>query len=382
MIPLNTIIPGDCLQIMRFMPAECIDSVITDPPYGLEFMGKNWDRGVPGVEFWAEAFRVTKPGGYILAFGGTRTWHRLACAIEDAGWEIRDCLLWLYGTGFPKGLDISAGIDAALGADRDPAAGSREWTGGARGGGIKGTVKGTETRQITTAAATEEAAAFDGYKTGLKPAWEPIILGLKPPAGGFAENALKHGLAGLNIGGCRIPAEKATGGGGNGSRGYAGGLESCEEGGRPVDGRFPTNVILDPEAAGLVDAASGVSVSKVQEYKGGTGNSCGYSKKAGGIRGHNDSGGASRFFYCAKASQSERDGSTHPTMKPLDLMRYLCRLTKPPGGGVVLDPFSGSGTTLLAARETGRDFVGIELSPEYVDIIRKRLAASWQPEIF
>jgi site-specific DNA-methyltransferase (adenine-specific) len=334
---------GDCLEVMATMPKACIDSVVTDPPYGLSFMGKAWDHGVPGVPFWEAALRVAKPGAMLLAFGGTRTFHRLTCAIEDAGWEIRDCLMWLYGSGFPKSHDISKAM------------GNKLW---------------------------------HGWGTALKPAWEPIILAMKPLAGTFAANAAEHGVAGLHIDGCRIHSGTSSGGDKSGGTalGQGSGWNQHENRTTGIDrsmaaGRWPANVILDEEAGAMLDEQSGESQSpatytRTTKSENKTAYSPGIGEHAGSVSlNYGDKGGASRFFYCAKASKSEKGaGNTHPTVKPLKLMEYLCKLTATPTGGVVLDPFCGSGSTLVAAQNVGRDFIGIELNSEYVEIARARTA--------
>ncbi|HUU96831.1 MAG TPA: site-specific DNA-methyltransferase, partial [Phycisphaerae bacterium] len=201
------VVLGDCLERIAEMPADSVDAIVTDPPYGLSFMGKGWDHGVPGEPFWAEALRVAKPGAPLLAFGGTRTHHRLMCAIEDAGWEIRDCLMWLYGSGFPKSLDVSKAIDAAAGAEREVVGRSARHVSGKadqRTEGLRGTSTFQESvgmGQFLTAPATDLARRWHGYGTALKPAWEPIILARKPLAGTVAANVQQYGTGGLNIDG-------------------------------------------------------------------------------------------------------------------------------------------------------------------------------------
>jgi site-specific DNA-methyltransferase (adenine-specific) len=350
---------GDCREVMATMDADSVDAIVTDPPYGLAFMGKGWDHAVPGVEFWAEALRVAKPGTHLVAFGGTRTFHRLACAIEDAGWEVRDCLSWLYGSGFPKSHN------------------------GPWGG------------------------------TALKPAWEPIILARKPLAGTVAANVQSHGTGALNVDGCRVGTEQTItvrngNSGGNGAYG-------CDE--RVFSrvnppGRWPANVVLDEDAAAMLDRQTGTLISGKMRAGTQRKNLMGYhgAMPAETMRDtYGDTGGASRFFYVAKASRSEREagitgetravgsvnlrtdshaernGQTttparnhHPTVKPIALMRWLCRLVTPPGG-VVLDPFTGSGTTGCAATLEGFGFVGIEREAEYVAIAERRIA-HWERE--
>lgn len=416
---MSKLIHGDCLDVMSRGTANTFDAVVTDPPYGLKFMGKQWDHGVPGVPFWEQALRVTKPGGILLAFGGTRTFHRLACAIEDAGWEIRDCLSWMYGTGFPKSRNIGKALDKMNGESgrllkftrwmrttgvtakqineatgtfmgshyltdkTQPAIPTTELWGKLRvlcgdiptwvddlvrrieaerevigeqtkgSSPLPGNHDGTwadgqkdGTFQITTPA-TDEAKIWEGWGTALKPAWEPIILAMKPCDGTFANNALAHGVAGLNIDGCRIGSELLTyvtrGVGGMDKRRY-------DQGTRPTDysesktpeppitvkGRWPANLVLDEEA-GAGEA-----------WK--------------------------RYFYCAKASKKERgEGNKHATVKPLALMRYLCRLVKTPTGGKILDPFMGSGTTGVAALQEGMEFVGIEQEQEHYETAKRRV---------
>jgi len=418
--PAAQVLVSDCIEAMRGLNSDSVDAIVTDPPYGLEFMGREWDHGVPGVPFWVEALRVLKPGGHLLAFGGTRTYHRLACAIEDAGFEVRDCLMWLYGSGFPKSLDVSKAIDrvrddseevyrvttwvreardaAGIGnAEIDAAFGfhgmAGHWTSGAsqptvptleqvpklldvlgdpevpeeirrllldlngrKGepgeawfrremigthpgdmGGLGGQRLGKSGGDIT-APATEAAQTWEGWGTALKPAWESIILARVPLAGTVAFNVQAHGTGALNVDGCRIGAE---------------------------GGRWPANLLLDGEAAAMLDEQSG--------------------------------GGASRFFYTAKASGSDRGNRTfealplfgveeserrnaHPTVKPTPLMDYLCRLVTPPGG-LILDPFCGSGSTGVAAIEEGFRFLGIEREEEYAATARERLAEALEARL-
>lgn len=327
---------GDCLEVMAGMEPNSVDSIITDPPYGLLFMGKDWDHGIPGIPFWQAALRVAKPGAILMAFGGTRTFHRLACAIEDAGWEIRDTMMWVYGSGFPKSHNL----------DGD----------------------------------------FDGWGTALKPAWEPIIIAMKPCDGTFAQNAEKWGVAGFWIDGGRIPigegdniyAKNPHTLGTIGENGiYGAGKPTMYEVGK---GRWPANLIHDgsDEVVGLFPMTNGgaLRIATRQRNKGWCNSSPGGGVEA--IDNFGDSGSAARFFYAAKSSRSERTcGGTvengHPTCKPVSLMRYLCRLTKTPTGGVVLDPFMGSGTTGVAAIMEGRDFIGIEKEPEYMAIAERRI---------
>lgn len=351
---------GDCLDVMREMPEACVDAVVSDPPYGLSFMGKQWDHGVPGVAFWAEALRIAKPGAHIVAFGGTRTHHRLVCAIEDAGWEIRDEIQWLFGSGFPKSHNIG-----------------------------------------------------EGRGTALKPACEPICLARKPLIGTVAANVEAHGTGALNIDACRVPADdnttKAWRGEGDRPRDqYRTGTS-----GKPVPtdlGRWPANVIHD----GSLDVLAAFPEAKGQQGFVGERHGDRDSVNCYGDWGPRpdtppraDSGSAARFFYCAKATKADRDEgiegdeqqfvqwqtangtsgkasslsegrdtrrkNIHPTVKPVELMRYLCRLITP-DGGIVLDPFMGSGSTGKAAVLDGYRFIGIEKEPQYIEIARARIA--------
>jgi DNA modification methylase len=373
-----------CLELARWK-FDVVHSIVTDPPYGLKFMGKDWDHGVPGVPFWVEALRVLKPGGYLLAFGGTRTYHRLACAIEDAGFEIRDCLMWLYGSGFPKSLDVSKAIDKAAGAERVDLGPNPNKVGHScdmRGGSYIGEKKANmaEVCRIT-APSTPEAKQWDGWGTALKPAYEPIILARKPLVGTVAANVLAHGTGGLNVDGCRVgtfndgAARANTPGSG---RMKAGGSPiGTFERSNPSQGRWPANVILDEEVGRMLDEQSGISkssggrvsnISKTSKIYGG-GKGLGQDLSADAVRGdpgYGDKGGASRFFYCAKASKKERnqglpigEENKHPTVKPIALMRYLVRLVTPPGG-TVLDIFLGSGSTAVAALQENCNVLGID----------------------
>jgi DNA modification methylase len=408
---------GDCREVIPQLE-ESFDACVTDPPYhlttgkkggsgpasvnlespygrariGTGFMGKAWDGGDVAFrpETWEVVSRVLKPGAHVMAFGGTRTFHRLACAIEDAGFEIRDMLMWLYGSGFPKSLDISKAIDRAAGAERKVVETRR-----VKGGGTEHINRGNLAQDFrpgayqkgenvldVTEPATEGAKLWDGYGTALKPAWEPIILGMKPCAGTFAENALGHGVAGLNIDGSRIDLDGDYKCGANGrpSQTGLGDNYDAAKANQPSDvGRWPANLILDEEAAALLDDQSGISESgamrrDVSGYVGESNTNL-LRGASGPSNQRADSGGASRFFYTAKADSAERGtGNNHPTVKPLDLMRYLCKLLAPPSGGLFLEPFAGSGTTLIACKALNIRAVGIELSEEYAEIAAKRLS--------
>ena len=400
---MPTIHNGDCIETMNAMPPESVDAIVTDPPYGLSFMQAKWDATPPGVQ-WAEAcYRVLKPGGHIAAFGGTRTWHRLAVAIEDAGFEMRDSLAWLYGSGFPKSHDIGKAIDKLAGAERE-VIGSKIGLPGYHlsGKGEAGPAYGSNLQKVTseqraaaaalTAPATPEAVQWDGWGTALKPAFEPIVLARKPLAEKtVARNVLAHGTGAINVDACRTAAiDKAKFPAGVVSKTesvYGGGAGIYGNRPRPDDaspsGRWPANVLLDHHAAAWVDEQSGhqkdgVTVNRNKNpeaekphtvYGGGWKNGDRPDITYGG------GGGASRFFYSAKAPKSERpnvNGVQHSTVKPLKIMRWLIRLVTPPGG-VVLDPFAGSGTTIEAALIEGFNPIGIEMEAEYLPLIQHRI---------
>lgn len=374
---ITTILHGDCIETMRTMPDNSIDSIVTDPPYGLGFMGKKWDSLPPGEEWERECLRILKPGGHLIAFGGSRTWHRLAVAIEDAGFEIRDGVLWLYGSGFPKSHDISKAIDKMAGAERE-VIGANPNHRAVSGVAYEGVYAGGNTGSSTiTAPATPEAQQWEGWGTALKPAYEPAVMARKPFTGTVAANVLEHGTGAINIDATRIETDEdrsrpprtpnAIYGGGNGT--------SLTASISNPSGRWPANVILDEHTAELLDKQSGTV--------GAHGSSRGVAS-AGGVTGwqsnnreteRNDSGGASRFFYCAKAPKSERpvvDGVAHATVKPLKLMRYLVRMVTPPGG-TILEPFAGSGTTIEAALIEGYNVIGIERETDYLPLIQHRI---------
>jgi site-specific DNA-methyltransferase (adenine-specific) len=393
---------GDCLEVMATMADNSVDAIVTDPPYGLSFMGKNWDHGVPGEAFWREALRVAKPGAHLLAFGGTRTFHRLAVAIEDAGWEIRDTigmphesgdrgdcpwlLAWVYGSGFPKSLDVSKAIDKAAGAERE-VVGKKDNKGRAPGNiaciGLNVDPEGDP----ITAPATPEAQQWSGWGTALKPAWEPVIMARKPLEGTVAANVLEYGTGAINVDGCRVRIQESLPSYTVGPKQGAGqGLNPrftrrnqqarADSGDNPrydPSGRWPANLIHDgsDEVVGLFPVTTSGDRKPTNNNNGnGWKNSCQQTlnKFAG------DSGSAARFFYCAKASKADRgEGNTHPTVKPTDLMRYLCRLVTPPGG-IVLDPFMGSGSTGKAAILEGFQFIGIEREAEYLAIAEARIS--------
>jgi DNA modification methylase len=386
---------GDCLEVMRTMPDASVDAVVTDPPYGLSFMGKRWDYDVPSVEVWAECLRVLKPGGHLLAFAGTRTQHRMAVRIEDAGFEIRDLIMWVYGSGFPKSLDVSKAIDRAAGAERE-VVGTKlglpgySLTDGAPGGvamegNVNGSLRNGAAECAITAPATPEAQQWSGWGTALKPALEPITVARKPLQGTVAANVLAHGCGGLNVDGCRVGLREARQLNRAGSIGYGGSEPQgiVEDGGM---GRWPANLIHSGEdevvrlfpqtVSGALNQASVKAENNIYGKHDAYANPKQYEP---------NTGSAARFFYTAKASRDDRsDGNTHPTVKPTDLMRYLCRLVTPPGG-TVLDPFMGSGSTGKAAMLEGFEFIGIEREPQYFAIAEQRItraaAAGYQPSL-
>lgn len=377
---------GDCLEVMKGIPDASVDSIVTDPPYGLSFMNRHWDYDVPSVEIWQECLRVLKPGGHLLAFAGTRTQHRMAVRIEDAGFEIRDMIAWVYGSGFPKSLDVSKAIDKAAGAEREiliERTNRSSFDPDAQGGG--GFQRGTI--QIT-APATDAARQWQGWGTALKPALEPVTVARKPLIGAVAENVLTHGTGALNIDGCRV--EHVTVGGGNLAlnphlrshiNGGNGGNIIAHEPERRVvtpnqSGRWPANLCHDGSdevLAAFPDAKGQQGVLTGAEPSSKTADVFGQYAGRSPSEPRGDTGSAARFFYCAKASKRDRgEGNNHPTVKPTDLMRYLCRLVTPPGG-VVLDPFMGSGSTGKAAVLEGFDFIGIERDPTYFLIAAGRI---------
>ena len=383
-----TLYVGDCREVIPGIEAP-FDYILTDPPYGLGFMGKDWDRGIPGPHFWEIIRAACKPGAICLAFGGPRTFHRLTCAIEDAGFEIRDCIMWVYGSGLTKSLDISKAIDKAAGAEREIIGRDTKWRNTAVSGAHRPTCGEGESELQAwdiTVPATPEAEVWNGWGTALKPAWEPIMLAMNPIEGTFADNALTHGVAGLNVDGGRVDANGELGintratsrpnGTGYRWQGHATGDRQ---------GRFPANLIHDgsDEVVGLFPVTCQVDKRKVKIQHQALGRYGIYGRFSGAkfTPAHNDTGSAARFFYCAKASRSERGkGNNHPTVKPLALLSYLLTLLQTPTGGRILDPFAGSGSTLVAARQAGREAVGIEISEEYAEITVRRIRAAERVE--
>lgn len=388
-----TVLHGDALVHIRSLSDNSIDAVITDPPYNLAFMGKAWDDHKTGRAFqdWCEVWlreclRVLKPGGHLLSFGGTRTWHRLASAAEDAGFEVRDSMAWLHGQGFPKSLDVSKAVESTIlnGSSNTRALRKTEQDGGGESYSLTGKNNGIlgETRvydRRTFTPATPEAQQWQGWGTALKPAFEPIVVARKPLTGTVAANVLEHGTGALNVDGCRIGSDEDTrrnARGGDNGLGGTGTFQIRERRAEDMpetSGRWPANVILDEHTAAIVDEQSGVSTSGAAGLKGSSGFADGYSGEYSVPYG--DTGGASRFFYNAKASKSERpvvNGIAHPTVKPIALMRWLVRLVAPPGG-VVLDPFAGSGTTAEACILEGFDCIVIEREDDYLPLIDERI---------
>jgi site-specific DNA-methyltransferase (adenine-specific) len=454
---LNKIHCANCITFMKELPDNSVDAIITDPPYGLGFMGKQWDTfdkyqfGIKGNEgkndlkvkknfnilprynnskglyyftlLWAkECLRILKSGGHLLSFGGTRTYHRMACAIEDVGFEIRDQIQWLYGSGFPKSLNISKAIDKKFGVEREIT--QEEIEQYKQNGNTNFDMRSSSSRERRDLPVAEKAIKWDGWGTALKPAHEPICMARKPISEKtVADNVLKWGTGGINIDASRIKFEsggtiatnpklrvekgcKTETGDRIFCQGKLGKKNTLAENVR-TGGRFPSNVILDEETAKMLDKQSGISkscggrIGKKSISNIDFGLSGEYKK---GDPGFGDIGGASRFFYCPKASKAERNkglkeleriktndgrkkeidnafqrGSTlrhnnHPTVKPIKLMQYLIKLITPPNG-VVLDCFAGSGSTLVACRNLGFDFIGIEKEQEYCDIANARIKA-------
>ncbi len=404
---------GDSLEVLRTLEENSIDAVVTDPPYGLSFMGKKWDYDVPSVDLFRSILRVLKPGGHILSFGGTRTYHRLACNIEDAGFEIRDQIQWIYGSGFPKSMNVALAIDKQSGAIGHRGKAFNTSGAGSRQKDLEGTNGHGE--PAYKEAKTDAAKQWQGFGTALKPANEPIVLARKPLSEStVAKNVLKYGTGALNIDGTRIGTERIAQhqrdlSQAHGDKWAAGTKQPVLGVTNYTTGRWPANVLFDESAAEMLDEQSGVSGDRARTSSGKSLNLFGGDKENIGQRGFADKGGASRFFYVAKASKRERNAGLegmpeiskshlaspdgggggwskdsdknpnlpranhHPTVKPIKLMEYLCKLITPPGG-VILDPFCGSGSTGVAAVNLGFKFIGIEREKEYVAIAEKRIA--------
>ena len=411
---------GNNIEVIATFPDNSVDSIVTDPPYELGFMGKSWDSsGIAyNVELWQECLRVLKPGGHLLSFGGSRTYHRMACAIEDAGFQIRDQIMWVYGSGFPKSLNIGKAIDKVAGAERQ-VVGTYE-THDIRNAGLMDR-KGSMTVAVT-APFTPEAQQWDGWGTALKPAHEPIVMARKPLDGTVANNVLTHGVGGINIDGCRVQSDDKTKSEGHFRKGNVIGDERTSiaaghfgdgawvAGTDLSQGRFPANFIHDgsDEVTELFPDTGKSTGGRIGKKSMGNVTNVPAGQFEAGDPEYGDCGSAARFFYCAKAGKAERnagldgfetkkigrnqssfDGGQmltgsgnirnnsklnhHPTVKPLALMRYLVRLITPPNG-IVLDPFAGSGSTLVAATLEGFSSIGIEITEEYIPIIEARIA--------
>lgn len=431
---VREVLNADCLEAMSGMDDCLFDAVVTDPPYGLSFMGKEWDSfgtdtRQPGDEhYWvpdnpygrasvrygwnqdkaklalsnaafqdrmtpifSEILRVAKPGAHLLCFGGTRTFHRMACAIDDAGWEIRDCIMWVYGSGFPKSMDVGKAIDKELNAERDKVPNPLSAKQTSYHTDVYGGQDGRTFKQPIPV--TEQAKEWDGWGTALKPAWEPIIVARKPLDGTVAHNVMEHGTGALNIDACRVPTEDGyesltvTQGGDH----FSIGSDKKTRGttfSPSVFGRFPANLVHDgseevlelfPQSDGQQGKVSGLEPSRI-------GDNGIYGHYSAGVASipRGDSGSAARFFYCAKASAQDRgDGNDHPTVKPNELMRWLVRLVCRKDG-IVLDPFCGSGSTGVACVNEGMSFVGIDQDEHYCGIARRRIedALPHQPRLF
>jgi site-specific DNA-methyltransferase (adenine-specific) len=406
---------GDNREVLKNFADNSIDSVVTDPPYELGFMGKSWDAtGVAySVELWQEVMRVLKPGGHLLAFSGSRTYHRMAVAIEDAGFEIRDQIMWIYGSGFPKSHNVANAIDKKMGqSNRGHAISS-----GSQIHPTTGKKRPNGELLAKYKSRTPESEGWDGWGTALKPAHEPIVVARKPLIGTVAANVLTYGTGGLNIDGSRVGNEGGTTGSEyipNDSPIYGKGLGNTGEVVKLDTGRWPANVIHDgsDEVVALFPNSKGGAYPAIRGKSdiGAFAQGGSHKDKPNQARVMGDDGSAARFFYCAKASKRDRNegldleefplrhytvankmgGETdtmltgsgnprdsrkqnhHPTVKPTELMRYLRRLVTPPGG-IVLDPFMGSGSTGKAAMYEGFEFVGIELTDEYLPIAKARI---------
>ena len=375
------VLHGDCRDELELLPDNSVDSIVTDPPYELGFMGKSWDS--TGIAYdhrvWVQCLRVLKPGGHLLSFGGSRTYHRMACAIEDAGFQIRDQIMWVYGSGFPKSMAIDKQLDKQLGVEREVVGrnpNSRENSTKDNTLFESGTVGKTD---YITKPSSEEAKKWEGWGTALKPAHEPIVLARKPLEGTVAQNVLTHGVGGINIDGCRVETtdnfdnvKDRTDMTGKLTIHHEGGnLEALHK--LKTLGRFPANFIHD----GSDEVLELFPDSKAGEPRDDRGTGGIWSESMGVPCGpqYGDKGSAARFFYCAKANKKDRNegaANNHPTVKPTNLMRYLVRLITPPNG-TVLDPFTGSGSTGKAAVLEGFNFIGIEQSAEYVQIAKARI---------
>ena len=395
---------GDVVEQLKLIADNSVDAIITDPPYNLSFMGKKWDnKGAPKqFQEWCSAWsteclRVLRSGGYLLSFGGTRTFHRIASGIEDAGFVIKDCLSWNYGSGFPKSHNISKAIDKKAGAKREVtglgSTACSDFPNKCQGHGDKNGRYNETIHALPTAPSTPKAKQWDGYGTALKPAWEPIILAQKPFKGTIVNNVLAHGVGGMNIDATRIGSFTNTRPSGltrwndyrHGASKYS--TESKVTIGK---GRFPANAIFDEEAGQILDSQSGI-------LKSGGGNKSNRNSKSafGGGAEYDDirladNGGASRFFYCPKTPKKEKTcmgfvDNKHPTVKPIKLMEWLIKLVCPTAEAmgrqpVIIDCFVGSGSTALAANRVGVDCIGIDADSESLKTARLRLMNDWRLE--
>jgi len=414
---------GDCLEVLKTIPDNSVDSIVTDPPYGLSFMNKKWDYDVPSTDIWIECLRVLKPGGHLLSFSGSRTYHRMVVRIEDAGFEIRDQIMWVYGSGFPKSHNIGKAVDKLQGNERE------EYNPGGRydyefkdNKGKFVNNRDVEDSNKKSILPTKGTSEWEGWGTALKPAHEPIVMARKPLSEkSVAENVLRWGTGGINIDVSRVPFEDTPNAATNPlyrqqndykmpEKGQeSNGAVSFTSSNNDIStlGRFPANIIFDEEAGQVLDQQSGISKSTTINVVGGFGVSDVLGRGENIIkseRGFNDKGGASRFFYCPKASKKDRDegldgfeekqvfgdeGNTyqglsdsklpsknhHPTVKPTELMLYLIKLVTPVNG-TVMDCFLGSGSTGKAAVRNGFDFIGIEREEEYLNIAKARIESA------
>jgi site-specific DNA-methyltransferase (adenine-specific) len=402
------LILGNCLHKLKELEDNSVDSIVTDPPYGISFMGQKWDYDVPSVEIWKECLRVLKPGGHLLSFSGSRTYHRMAVNVEDAGFEIRDQIMWVYGSGFPKSLNVGKAIDKKLGNEREvvgiknrPAISTNNSNDGWKRPSHYNEDGTHKTTMNITVPATEEAKKWDGWGTALKPAHEPIVLARKPFRGDVASNVLEHGTGAINIDGCRVGNDEITVNKLEEWTGF-GQLKNPDYTSEKHTGRWPANFIHDGSEEVIDNFPNTGSSTPSEKNKNGgefpEDNTIKLGLKEIQRTGFQDSGSAARYFYCAKANKKDRNegceeleekpssnfGSIqeysnnpikhnhHPTVKPTELMRYLCRLITPKNG-TVLDPFMGSGSTGKAAMLEGMSFIGIELSEEYLVIARNRI---------
>lgn len=366
---------GNSLDVLKGFESNSIDSIVTDPPYGLSFMGKKWDYDVPSVEIWLECLRVLKPGGHLLAFAGTRTQHRMTVRIEDAGFEIRDMIAWVYGSGFPKSLDVSKAIDREAGAERKVVGVNENSFGRKPGGGISWAAaiesgKKSNHYYNITDPATDEAKKWQGWGTALKPAFEPITMARKPILKStIAQNVLTWGTGGININSCRVGIK-----GGSKKTNTNKKLKKVNVFGNGINGgskepinagRFPSNFIHDGIAEFLFGSSSKFFYCAKASYADRNDGCEGLEEKESNL-------GKTSTFQETKPENQKLKRNNHPTVKPVDLMRYLCRLVTPENG-VILDPFMGSGSTGKAAVIEGFDFVGVDLNQDYCTIAEARI---------